>query len=80
MREELSMPIELILKTLFKFMGVSEDHMREVFNKGQSLVVDGHAQISTMNRRLERIEAHLGIPPLPREMREIGNGERTDEE
>jgi hypothetical protein len=57
--------IEQLLKALFKFMGVTDDQAREVFEKGQALIVDGHAQIATMNNRLARIEAHLGIPPEP---------------
>lgn len=55
------MPIELILRALFKFMGVNEEQMQETFTKGQAIIIDAHAQIVTMNARLARIERHLGI-------------------
>lgn len=71
------MPIELLLKTLFKFMGVTEDQMREVFTKGQSMVIDGSNRIAIMDARLARIEAKLGISePLPETPKELTHDDR----
>jgi len=64
-----------MLKALMKYMGVTEDQMREIFEKGHALVIDGHTQISTMNRRLERIERALGISET-NETKAIENGNR----
>lgn len=55
------MNLELVMKMLFKFMGVNEEQMREVFDNGHRMFIDAHQQIDTMNKRLARIEARLGI-------------------
>lgn len=55
--------IENLVRVLFKIGGISDDQVREMFDKGQSIIIDGHAQIAMMNNRLARIERHLGIVP-----------------
>ena len=62
------MNVEMLLRALFKFMGVDPEKMRDVFDKGQSLIVDGHQKINTIDERLARIEAKLGISPTTDEL------------
>jgi hypothetical protein len=57
------MNLENIIRVLMKIMGISEAQMRETFEKGQELVVDGHAAITDINQRLIRIETALGTIP-----------------
>lgn len=62
------MNAELILRALFKLMGVGEAQMREVFDKGQSLIVDGKTKIDNIDARLARIERALSINPTHLEL------------
>lgn len=64
---------ELLIRMLMKFMGVSEDQMRSVFENGQSLVIDGKKKIDSIDARLARIEKALGVNDNP-EMKAIENG------
>lgn len=56
------MNMDMILRTIFKFAGIGEEQMRATMATTVKLIVDGERQIREINARLERIEAHLGIP------------------
>jgi len=67
------MNFENLIRMLMKIMGVTDQQMRETFEKGQALIIDGSNRIATMDARLARIEAALGIPaepasPAPKEL------------
>jgi hypothetical protein len=57
------MNLENIIRVLMKIMGISEAQMRETFEKGQELIVDGHSAIRDIDARLARIENALGTTP-----------------
>lgn len=67
------MNFEMLLRALFKFMGVNPDDMREVFDNGQTMLIDAKNRIDMMDRRLERIERALGISET-NETKAISNG------
>lgn len=71
------MNVELLLRALFKFMGVNEHQMRETFDKGQALIVDGSQRIADIDARLERIERALNIPPETPARKELTHGDRS---
>jgi hypothetical protein len=68
---------ELLIKMLMKFMGINEQQMRDIFDKGQSLIVDGKEKIDTIDARLRRIERALGISET-NETKALTNGQRDE--
>lgn len=53
--------LENLIRALMKVMRVSDEEMREYFDKGQVLIVDGHRRLTDIDDRLARIESALAI-------------------
>lgn len=53
--------LENLIRALMKIMRVSDEEMREYFDKGQVLIVDGHKRLTDIDDRLARIERALEI-------------------
>jgi hypothetical protein len=65
---------ELLLKMLFKFMGINEEQLQLIFADGRQRLIDAQQKIASIDARLERIERKLDIPETLAEMKAIENG------
>lgn len=55
--------MSLAMKMLADMAGISPDDVQKVITDMQQLAAKGVTELETTNKRLSRIEAHLGIVP-----------------